>query len=183
MNRRLRKVIVMAFCFCIHYVHAQENNSAEENLHHRLSLGISHTYTTVSNETTNEKHHFVAATIGLNYELWFNKKWALASYNDISMQSFTIEQKPEGEDVSREYPLLITLVGIYKPGNHWLFFAGPGKEFELEKNYAVIKTGIEYGVHLSKNWEIGFGSDYDIKIDGYNSWLFGISVSKIFLRK
>jgi hypothetical protein len=60
--------------------------------------------------------------------------------------------------------------------------AGPGIEFEKNENFGVIKTGVEYSIEIPKNWEIGFGIEYDWKLRGYSSWLAGIGISKIFSR-
>ena len=126
------------------------------------------------------KRTFIAATIGLNYDLWFNEKWAVGLHNDFTTTSFNIEETEKGEIVAREYPLLTSLVVIYKPFKHWSLLAGPGKEFEKNKNFNVVKTGIEYGVELKKEWEVSFGFEYDKKFKGYSSWLMGIGISKIF---
>jgi len=40
--------------------------------------------------------------------------------------------------IKREYPILFTLVAIYKPGNHLTFFGGSVKEFEKDENFNNI---------------------------------------------
>ena len=173
------------FIFGIKNLQAQETNQreAEDKLHHRVSLVISHAHIPAANEVNGSKHIFIAASIGVNYELWFNSHWAIGLHNDITMQSFNVEKKSDDEVIAREFPVLSTIVAVYKPGKHWNFFAGPGREFEKNESFNVIKTGIEYGIELPKTWEIGFGLDYDIKINGYNTWLIGIGISKNFLKK
>ena len=157
-------------------VKANKENSPNQ----RVALILSHTHIPAVNEYTGEKKSFVAASIGANYEFWFNSQWAVGLHNDLVMQSFNVEQKTNGAVTKREYPLLTTLVGIYKPWEHWSIFAGTGKEFEKHENLTVIKTGIEYGVPLPKNFEAGLGVEYDVKIEGNDSWLVGIGVSKSF---
>jgi hypothetical protein len=170
--------VVMGF-----YSKAQESKEAEDKLHHRISLIISHAHIPAANEANGSKRIFVAASLGANYELWFNSHWAVGLHNDITMQSFNIERKATKEIVAREFPVLSTLVAIYKPGKHWSFFAGPGREFEKNESFNVVKTGIEYGIELPKTWEVGFGAEYDVKINGYNSFLIGIGISKNFIRR
>ncbi len=166
------------------FAQEKEPGSPVENaLHHRVSFIISHSYLPVKNESTGEKKTFTAASLGLNYELWFNSSWAIGLHNDITMESFRAEDKGDGNIAEKEFPVLTSVVAMYKPWKHWSIFAGPGKEFEKSENFFLVKTGIEYGVELPKEWEIGFGVDYDIKINGYNSWLIGIGISKIFTRK
>lgn len=160
---------------------AQESKAETDKLHHRVSLIISHAHIPAANEVNGTKRVFVAASLGFNYELWFNSRWAVGLHNDIAMQSFNVERKQTAEVIAREYPILTTLVAVYKPAKHWSFFAGPGREFEKNESFNVIKTGIEYGIELPGTWEIGFGVEYDVKINGYNSVLVGIGISKIFL--
>lgn len=173
-------------------LHAQqkEEKEAEDKLHHRVSLIFSQAHIPAANEVNGTKRVFIAASLGVNYELWFNKHWAVGLHNDITMQSFNVKRKDNDEIIAREFPILSTITAIYKPGKHWNFFAGPGREFvfknsfgEKNESFNVIKTGIEYGVELPKTWEVGFGFEYDVKINGYNTWLIGIGVSKNFLRK
>lgn len=101
-------------------------------------------------------------------------------HNDFIMQSFNIEDKHREPAIKREFPVLSCLVGIYKAGKHWSVFTGPGKEFEKNENFTVVKTGIEYGVELPGDFEVGFGLEYDTKVKGYDSWLAGIGISKKF---
>lgn len=163
--------------------YAQESKEEENKLHHRVSLIISHAHIPAANEVNGSKHIFIAASLGVNYELWFNSHWAIGLHNDITMQSFNIERKSDNEIIAREFPVLSALVAVYKPAKHWSFYAGPGREFEKNESFNVIKTGVEYGIELPKTWEIGFSADYDIKINGYDAWLIGIGVSKNFLHK
>src|SRR6476661_3084135 len=86
----------------------------KENLpHQRVAFIISHTHIPAVNEYTGEKRTFIAASIGANYEYWFNSKWAVGLHNDLVMQSFHVEQKADGAVTKREFPLLATLVGVY----------------------------------------------------------------------
>lgn len=176
-------LIIASLFFSSKHLMAQqkEEDEREDKIHHRVSLIISHAHIPAANEVNGSKHTFIAASLGVNYELWFNNHWAVGLHNDITMQSFNVEKKEDNKIIAREFPVLSTLVAVYKPGKHWNFFAGQGREFEKNESFNVIKTGIEYGVELQEKWEIGFGVDYDFKIKGYNSWLVGIGISKIFL--
>jgi hypothetical protein len=156
----------------------EKEATGENKLHHRISLMQAFSHIPSLSEMNGQKHAFIVPTVGLNYELWFNKKWAIGLHNDFIIQSFNIENEDGKPAIKREYPILTTLVGIYKPGKHLSFFAGPGIEFEKTENFNVVKLGIEYGVELSKSYEVGFGFEYDAKINGYSTWLVGIGISK-----
>jgi hypothetical protein len=161
----------------------EKEKEAEDKLHHRVALIFSQAHIPAANEANGKKRVFIAASLGVNYELWFNRHWAVGLHNDITMQSFNIERKDNDKIIAREFPILSTIVAIYKPGKRWNFFAGPGREFEKNESFSVIKTGVEYGVELPKTWEVSFGVEYDIKINGYNTFLIGIGIAKNFLRK
>ncbi|MBD0283963.1 MAG: hypothetical protein ICV51_04205 [Flavisolibacter sp.] len=176
-------LIFIIICIALN-THAQENEtSPESSLHHRVSLIFSHTHIPAVNKEGGDKKTFIVASLGVNYELWLNRKWAVGLHNDLLMQSFNIENKPDGAIIKREFPVVTALVGVYKPWRHWTFFGGPAKEFEKNETFTVIKTGVEYGVQLPKTWEVAVGVDYDTKIRGYDSWLVGIGIGKNFLRK
>jgi hypothetical protein len=179
-------VLVFSSFICLQTM-AQEKEKEAENtnrLHHRFSLVLAHSHIPSANEVNDQKVAFIAPTIGLNYELWFNNKWAVGLHNDFIVQAFNIETEYDKPVIQREYPILSTVVGIFKPGKHFSFFAGPGVEFEKNEDFKVIKTGIEYGVELPKSFEFSAGFEYDAKINGYGSWLVGFGISKnIFSHK
>lgn len=160
----------------------KEENKTDIKSHQRLSLVIAHSHIPAANNVNGGKRTFVAASLGVNYEVWLNRRWGVGLHNDITMQSFNIEKNSGEEIISRDFPVLATMVVVYKPFNHWIFLGGPGIEFEKNENFRVIKTGVEYSIEIPKKWEIGFGIEYDRKLRGYSSWLAGIGISKIFSR-
>ncbi|MDX2046860.1 MAG: hypothetical protein SFU87_08740 [Chitinophagaceae bacterium] len=175
-------LIATSVCLCSK-INAQSNEKDKENenpLHHRVSVVFSQSHIPAANETNVKKQIFIAPVLGVNYELWFNRKWAVGLHNDFTMETFNVKKSSGSEIIERDYPVLITLVALYKPVKHWSFFAGPGKEFEKNESFHVIKTGIEYGITILKTWEIGFGFEYDIKLKGYSTWQAGIGFSKNF---
>lgn len=182
MKNICKQLLTAAFIlFCSQQSAAQETKRENEEinkLHHRISLIVSHSHIPAANGLNGEKNVFMTPTLGLNYELWFNKKWAVGIHNDFIMTSFNIEEDNGKPSIKREFPILSAIVGVYKPGKHFSFFAGPGIEFEKNENFKVIKTGIEYGVELPQSFEVGFGFEFDAKINGYSSWLAGIGISK-----
>lgn len=64
------------------------------------------------------KKTFIAASLGINYELWFNYNLAVGLHNDLLMESFNVETKPGGAILKREFLLVSTLVALYKPAKH-----------------------------------------------------------------
>lgn len=161
---------------------AQENpgESQEPKRKHKVAISIAHAFMQAISETGVTKQTLVIPTVGANYELWLNDRWAAGLHNDISMAAYKIEKSASRKMISRDYPVLTTLVAIYKPGEHWNFFAGPGREFEKNESFYVIKTGVEFGLGLPKSFEVNLGAEFDRKLRGYSSWLVGIGISKLF---
>jgi hypothetical protein len=185
MKHYIKSLVLAAFTWTgIPICHGQikEENKTDIKSHQRVSIVISHSHIPAANSVNGDKRMFVAASLGVNYEVWLNRRWGVGLHNDITMQSFNIEKRSGEEIVSRDFPVLATLAMVYKPFNHWIFLAGPGIEFEKNENFRVIKTGVEYSIEIPKKWEIGFGIEYDRKLRGYSSWLAGIGISKIFSR-
>jgi hypothetical protein len=136
-------------------IRAQEMKTEEKELsylHHRIAAILSHSLIPTEDEITDQKKTFIAASLGLNYELWLNNKWAIGLHNDFTIRSMQTEDNAGKTAIERELPALISLVGVYKPWEHWSFFGGPGNEFEKDQNFKVIKTGIEYGIDFPKRW-------------------------------
>ncbi|MEP6844790.1 MAG: hypothetical protein ABI861_02255 [Panacibacter sp.] len=106
-------IVLSVLCLVGHIARAQETEP-ENKLHQRISLIIAQEYTAASNDAdNNNKQLFIAASLGFNYELWFNEKWAIGLHNDIAMQSFHAEKKGEEAVVEREFPVLISFVAIF----------------------------------------------------------------------
>ena len=167
------KIILLAVGILV----VQESNAQKEDkLRHRLTFLFSHTHFYGLEENTSEKKMVIAASIGFNYEYALGKHWAVGLHNDLFMVSFKQEDKESGESLSRENPYLVSVVAIYKPWEKWSFYAGPGKEFERNKDFKVIKTGAEFGLPLARSFDIGFGGEYDWRIGGRDSWALGFSV-------
>jgi hypothetical protein len=184
MKTLVRFALIVAACYLLSQnIYAQKKQIEVKeisNRYHKIAFIISHSHIPVRNDVTGEKKTFIAASLGLNYEFWFNGKWAIGFHNDITMQSIHVNDEASGKTIERELPVLSSLVAAYKPWKHWSFFTGPGYEFEKNEGSPVLKTGAEYSIELPTKWEVGLGIDYDIKVPGYNSWLVGFGISRRF---
>ena len=97
----------------------------------------------------------------------------------MEISTYAIETD-DGVTVERTRPLIMSLVGLYKP-NHWLgFLLGFGREFETHENFYVIRAGIELEFEISNNWDLAPGLIYDLKEDIYESWTIGVAIGKRF---
>lgn len=68
----------------------------------------------------------------------------------------------------------------YKPGKHFSYMLGSGGEFAHTGNLFLVRVGVEYGFHISKDWELNGNITNDLKINAYNSWALGMGVTKVF---
>jgi hypothetical protein len=129
--------------------------------------------------STEGQHKFsIVPTWGVDYDFWFNKKWAIGLNNDLVLQQYKIIKEEDHTEVERSYPVGTCAVGIYQPFKHLAFVTGIGKEFEKHESFSMWKIGIEYGFELSKAWELSLNFQYDTKFTAYDSWLFGLGISK-----
>ena len=70
------------------------------------------------------------------------------------------------------------LVG-YEFAERWSFMAGPGVEFEKNKNIGILRTTLEYEFELVESWGIFPSANYDFKQE-YSTWSINVGVSKSF---
>lgn len=71
-------------------------------------------------------------------------------------------------------------LGFEKTLHSWL---GIWVEIEKHENFNLYRFGVEYGMELPQDWELGINLEYDHKIDAYASWMFGLGFGKILYKK
>lgn len=183
------KTVLSVSCFlllsCL--LQAQHEPTVEKISHksmkqtHQLTLGLGHTHVTAGIQDGKRKW-LPLASWSLNYDYWISNKWAIGLQNDWVMESFVIENS-EGEFIERKNPISVVPIGMFKPGKHWSFVGGVGVELSSEKNFMLTRLGLEYGVHLPKNWEVGVALVWDNKWNYYNSWGLTFIASKLWPKK
>ena len=163
---------------------AQEKIHSDIESHHgmkgasRLTLGLGHTQ--VSEGKVDGKTKWLALpSWSLNFDYWLSDKWAVGLQNDLILESFIIESH-EQELIERNYPLAVVPVALFKPGKNLTLIGGVGAEFSKGHTLAMTRVGMEYGLHLPKNWEVGAAMVWDGKWNYYNSWGLAFTVSRIW---
>lgn len=164
--------------------HTKEH--ATENAHgmkgaSRLTLGLGHTQVS-KGKIDGDTKWLAIASWSFNYDYWISDKWAIGLQNDLLVESFIIEDH-EGELIERSYPWAVVPVAMYKPGKHFTFIGGVGAEFSKGHTLMMTRLGMEYGIHLPKNWEVGAALVWDGKWKYYNSWGIAFTVSRIWPKK
>jgi hypothetical protein len=148
--------------------------------HSTLGVVISHAHLFSGVDENGNKKALSLSSWGLDYTFHLSSKWAVGLHTDIILESYKVEKHQGDQAIERSYPISPAIVGIYKPNHHWNFLVGAGAEFAKEENFFLTRFGVEYGVEIRNGWEV-FGSlAYDIKWDGYDSWLIGLGISKAF---
>lgn len=145
---------------------------------HSLSLAIGHAQTFEGRDKNNEPKALALPCWSLDYNYRFHPKWAIGLHTDFILEKFTIEAPGETAVAERSYPVAPAVVGIYSMSERWKFQFGTGAEFAKESHVFLIRTGVEYGVELPKEWEV-FGSlCYDIKWDTYRTLAISMGITK-----
>ncbi len=188
------KVTLTLFMSCVIFsLHAQHtahdsehNNEAHEHpeehhefKHHKISLVIGHTHIPAGNPDVGRVGNVIAPSWGIDYEYWFNHKWAAGLHTDLEMISYVIDNDDRSE-LERERPVILSLVALFKPIHSLVVYVGPGLELEKNENFMVYRFGVEYEFEMGKHWELSPGVFYDSKEGIYDSWSVGLAVGKRF---
>ena len=123
----------------------------------------------------------IVPAYGLNYDYQFNRKWGGGVHTDILLQQFKIEKHGSDEEVVRENPVSIAAILYFKPHHRWKILSGYGVEIEKNESFQLIRIGVDYGIELPKDWELGFTFENDFKINGYYTLMLGIGFTKKFV--
>lgn len=174
----MKNILLLVLVLFSGVVFAQE---AEESTFkkNKLALILGHAYVPAGVNASGEKAWIVLPSWGLDYDYRFNEKWGVGLHSDLVIESF--EYEGEKEIVyERTRPLSTVIVGTRKFGEHATLIVGGGIELAKEENLKLFRIGLDYGWELPGEWELGASLMSDIKIDAYNSWVFGLGVGKSF---
>ena len=176
-----KMILLTSFLIAGLLLQAQEHTKAEEKEEgnkgfHQLGFMISHS--SIKTVTEGKKKWVLNPSFALDYNYWLSNRFAVGLHTDVITESFQFES---GDVVlERTRPFALVPAVSYKPGAHCVFVLGMGGEFAKEGDLAITRLGYEYGFELPKNFELSFAFSYDIKWNAYDTWSYGISVSKKF---
>ena len=182
-----KKILFIILLVVTATIYSQENDISIESefegelKKHSLALALGHTY--ISGGITEDNRQWISApSFAIHYNYKINKNWTIGLHNDIIIESFIIENPSSSDDeLAREYPISNILIGIYEFSENWGVALGAGIEWEKNENFALLRMGIEYGVDLKNpNYNLFFMLNYDLLIEGYDSFNFGIGINKFF---
>lgn len=174
-------IITALILSCVSNSAAAQHGEAKqeaEKYRHRFTIMMANSHIPNMEGVEGQNKFSIVPTWGFDYDFWFNSKWAIGLHNDLVLQQYKIIKEEDHTEVERSYPLGTCIVGIYKPFKRLSFVTGAGKEFEKNENFGMWKIGMEYGFELPKAWELSLNLQYDNKFNAYDSWLFGLGISK-----
>jgi hypothetical protein len=154
-----------------------ENKSEKFKPYHSISALLSHTM--IKDGIREGKTEWIAfPSFAFDYNFVFSPKWRIGLHNDLIFEDFIVET--DEKELERSEPVASVLVGGFKPCKQFTLEAGMGYEFSKEENLLLTRVGAEYSLELPKEWELVVNLVYDVKWDAYDSFAFGVGVSKSF---
>jgi hypothetical protein len=163
---------------------AQENDHADFHPHHMLGIVLSHTQISQGIQANGDRKWLALPSIGINYNYKFSPKWAIGLHNDIVTEDYAVEEHLRSgggnKVLERAFPVASAVVASFKPGKHFSYMLGTGGEFAHTGSFFLVRVGIEYGYHITDKWELNANLVNDIKINAYNSFAYGIGITKVF---
>jgi len=151
---------------------------------HAVALQLSHTH--ISQGVKDGESTWLAMPSWcLDYDYWVARKWAIGLHSDVIIEDFKVEDHLNTESngttvMERSTPFALVATGSFKPRKHSSFQLGAGAEFAKEENLFLMRAGYEWALELPQNWELSFAASYDFRWNAYDSFSYGVGVSKIF---
>ncbi|MDI1353790.1 MAG: hypothetical protein PSX36_02645 [bacterium] len=158
----------------------EQTASKNDFYKHRISVLMANSHIPTATNSIGDKSYLVVPTWGLDYDYSFTRNFGMGMHSDIVLQQYKIEEQGDHKIIERSFPVAVNLVGLYKPIKKLSVVFGGGMEFEKTENFKMLVLGLEYGIELPNQWELGINLLYERKIEIYDSWFFGMGFSKLF---
>jgi hypothetical protein len=156
---------------------AEREESEGMDGRHRLTIGLGHTY--LAQAKIDGRSSWVPeASWSVDYDYWLSDRWGLGVQNEWILETFVVDDGGSRQ-IERENPWAIVPVALFKVSEHWTFLGGVGVELSGSESITMTKLGVERGLHLPKNWEVGIVGVWGGKWGFYNSWGLALTLSKL----
>lgn len=165
------------FLFIIPVQAQEEETEEEKEIKHSVafSLGVTHVPRTLEEGVTVNSQYL--PTLGFDYYRHLNERWKLGVVLDLELGKYEVEF--EGETLKRETAFVTGLVTGFNILKGWNVYAGPGIEFERNKNLFIIRTSMEYEFEIGENLSLAPILSYDFKKE-YGSYSFSVIFAVAF---
>jgi len=177
---RITKSVLFLF-FSLNFFSLLFAQKHHEKYHFGISALVTHTYIS-QGIIDNEQKWLAAPSIALNFNYILNEKWLVGLHNDIIIESFVVEDETDHSMMflEREYPVSNLILVTYKLNKSLGIAFGSGVERANGKHFKLIRLGGDYEVELhSKGLGLIFTANYDILVNAYDSFNFGIGINKL----
>ena len=173
---KIKTLSFLLFLLVIAPAFSQEDNEEEQAKHKVvLLLGLTHIPEAIE-EGEVLKSEYVP-TVGVDYFYKFNPKWVLGLVLDLELGKYAVDFG--GENIPRENAVITGVVAGYRLLKALSIYAGPGVEFERNKNLFIIRATAEYEFELGNNWGLSPALGYDFKKE-YSTYSLGVGLNKSF---
>ncbi|GLB51929.1 hypothetical protein NBRC110019_09680 [Neptunitalea chrysea] len=144
----------------------------------RLSIGIGHAH--IKKGVQYDDDGISLASFYFDADYWVSNRVAVGLQTDLILEDYLVEHSEEDRTFERNSPIAVVPVMVYRPLEHFLVIGGYGVEFSEGESFSMARAGVEYGIELPKKFEFGISLIYDVKLDAYDTWVFGVGISKFF---
>jgi hypothetical protein len=157
---------------------AQEKiEEIEQEKRNSLAFVFGYTHIPAATKDGKKEDAVFVPTIGLDYFYLLNEKWSVGGAFDLELSKYEVPY--EGEEISREIAIVLGAMVGYEVLPRWGVLAGPGVEFEKNKNLFIFRMSTEYAFEIGKDWELFPSFTYDFKKE-YSTYALGVGLKKRF---
>lgn len=177
----LTALIFFGFTGFILAQETQEHNPSSHTLkRHKIGAFLGNSLIHgVKNTQSGKEQYVLAPTLGLDYEYWLHRKWAIGTYNEIAHIDIEVETDKHEEYIKRENAMLFSAVAIFEPIHNLAFFAGTGVETDPNHTFWIRYLGIEYTFIRSNDWDVSISAGC-VNKDLYDAFTFGVVIGRRF---
>jgi hypothetical protein len=171
--------IIFFICLLSIISASAQEETEERNQEKRQTLAFVFGYTHIPAATKDGKKEeaVFVPTIGLDYFYLLNEKWTVGGVFDMELSRYEVAF--EDDEITREIAIVLGALVGYEVLPHWGILAGPGIEFEKNKNLFVFRLTTEYTFEIGDDWGLFPSFTYDFKKE-YSSYAIGIGIKKRF---
>ncbi len=169
--------MLFALLICTpNHIYAQEEAETKK---HEISIALGHAQVAKGIEQ-GDKKWLALPTWALDYKFNLNNKWSLSWQNDIILSDFEVESNERKKTFTRTHPLASIAAIGFSPVEWLCVYAGGGAEIAKEENFGVVRIGVEPIWEIRDNWELILSTNYDMKLNAYDSFGIALGVCCLF---
>jgi len=175
--KNLRVIFLMYILTIIPAFAQEKSEEGEQEKPHSLAFVFGYTHIPEATKDGKTEEAVFVPTIGLDYFYKLNEKWSVGGALDMELSNYEVDF--EDDELTREIAIVFGALVGYEMLPGWAFLAGPGVEFERNKNLFILRFSTEYTFELGNNWGLFPSFTYDFKKE-YSSYALGVGLKKRF---